>query len=335
LDLKFLQRACSKRGRNFKSTAPVGVRQRADQRHWPIPAIIVPHQTASRGVIIVARATWKTFPYPAAEYDFSGAALHKHWPRLHQGDCEPYPAATSLKKLAKAHPELEPSIPIDAAAEILQDAWRAYHRGDFGEAIKLGLKVGRLGYNVANKAACIYASYLESAQQRKLALFLEAAERAVELQTCAGTLANAWYLHAQALGRYAQGVSVAKALAEGLGGKVKASLEQTIALEPRHADAHIALGAYHGEVIAKIGALVGGLTYGASSDAGMKHFATALKLNPHSAIARIEQADGLVRMFGQARMGEARRLYEEAAKCVAVDAMERLDVELARAELQD
>jgi hypothetical protein len=40
-------------------------------------------------------------------------------------------------------------------------------------------------------------------------------------------------------------------------------------------------------------------------------------------------------MFGQARMGEARRLYEEAAKCVAVDAMERLDVELARAELQD
>lgn len=283
----------------------------------------------------MAKPAWKPFPYPAAGYDYSGAALHKHWARLHQGDCEPYPAAAALKKLVAAHPALAPSLPIEKAAETLQDAWRAYHRGDFGDAIALGLKLGRLGCNVANKAACIYASYLERAQQRKLELLHTAAERAEELQACARSLPNAWYLHAQALGRYAQGVSIAKALAEGLAGKVKASLDRTIALEPRHADAHIALGTYHAEVIANIGALVGGLTYGASADAGCKHFSAALKLNPHSAIARIEQANGLLKMFGRAKEAEATRLYEAAAKCVPVDAMERLDVELARAELVD
>jgi hypothetical protein len=36
-----------------------------------------------------------------------------------------------------------------------------------------------------------------------------------------------------------------------------------IALQPRHADAHIALGAFHAEVIDKVGALIGGMTYGA------------------------------------------------------------------------
>jgi hypothetical protein len=282
-----------------------------------------------------AKAGWKSFPHPAADYAFAGPALQKRWSRLHQGDCEPYPAVASLKKLVSAHPALEPSMPVDQAAEALLAAWRAYHQGDFGHAVELGLAVGRLGYNVANKATAIYAGYLESGEKRKLALFLESAQRAEELQACAPSMANAWYLHALTLGRYAQGISVARALAEGLGGKVKTSLERTLALEPRHADAHIALGAYHAEVINKIGALVGGLTYGASTDAGVKHFRTALKLNPHSAIARIEYANGLAMMLGEARMAEATRLYEEAAKCVPADAMERLDVELARSELED
>jgi hypothetical protein len=148
-------------------------------------------------------------------------------------------------------------------------------------------------------------------------------------------LPNAWYLHAQALGRYAQSLSVTQALAEGLGGKIKADLDQAIALERRHADAHIALGAYHAEVIDKIGSFLGGLTYGASTDAGVKHFKTALRLNPDSAIARIEYAEGLIMMFGEAKEEQAAALYAEAAACVAADAMERLDVERAKAKLSD
>ncbi len=198
------------------------------------------------------KARWKPFPYGDVVHDYAGARLKKHWARLHQGDCEPYPDPASLKKFT-AYPGLKPSTSLEDAADTLQDAWRAYHRGDFGQAIELGVAVGRLGYNVANKAANVYATYLETSDSARLELFLELARRAEELQAHAKTVANAWYFHAQALGRYSQGISVVKALAAGLGSKVKTSLERAIALEPRHADAHIGLGAYHAEVISKVG----------------------------------------------------------------------------------
>jgi tetratricopeptide (TPR) repeat protein len=260
----------------------------------------------------MSKAAWKKFPHPEKKYAYAGAALKKAWDRLHRGDCEPFPAD-----------------------ETVQEAWRLYHRGEFQKAVDAGVGAGLPGYNAANKAAAIYANYLEPDADRKLALFQEVAQRAEELQKAEPKNANAWYLHAYALGRYSQGISVVKALAQGLGGKIKDSLGTAIKLQPKHADAHIALGAYHAEVIDKVGAMVGGLTYGAKKDSGVEHFHKALKLNPDSAIARMEYANGLVMMFGKSRMEEAGRLYEEAAACEPADAMERLDVELAKSELEE
>ena len=255
---------------------------------------------------------WKKFPNPEKAFAYAGAALRKNWERLHRGDCEPFPGDSKV-----------------------QDAWRSYHAGDFGKAVELGLACGMAGYAVANKAAAIYANYLEIDAARKLELLLAAAQRCEEQQKVMPECANAWYLHAYALGRYSQGISVAKALAQGLGGKIRHSLTRALELDPRHADAHIALGTYHAEVIDKVGALVGGLTYGAKKTSGVEHFESALELNPDSAIARIEFANGLVMMFGGSRMKDAERLYQEAAVCTPMDAMERLDVELAKAEVED
>lgn len=281
------------------------------------------------------KTRWKPFPYADKAYDYAGTRLKEQWPRLHNGDRERYPTLGDLTKLVEKHEEFAPSGSLEQAAAKLQDAWRAYHRGDFGQAVELGLSVGPLGYNVANKAANIYATYLETSELARLTLLLESVERAEFVFARDKSIANAWYFHAQALGRYSQGISVVKALAQGLGGKVRSSLEQAVRLEPRHADAHIAFGAYHAEIISKVGALLGGLTYGASQDEAVKHFETALKLNPHSAIARIEYANGLAMMFGKAELARATNLYKEAAKCPAADAMERLDAELAKAELED
>jgi len=115
---------------------------------------------------------------------------------------------------------------------------------------------------------------------------------------------------------------------------IKDALAQTIKLRPTHADAHIALGAWHAEIIGKVGSMVGGLTYGAKKDAALDHFAKALKLNPDSAITRIEYANALVMLFGKDRMKDAEKLYAEAASQRPMDAMERLDVEAAKAELE-
>ena len=108
-----------------------------------------------------------------------------------------------------------------------------------------------------------------------------------------------------------------------------------IELQPRHADAHIALGAFHAEVIDKVGSLVGRMTYGVRAETAVELFERGLQLNPHSASSLMEYARGLLMLHGESRMAEATRLYEKAAGLEPADARERLDVELARAGLSD
>ena len=188
--------------------------------------------------------------------------------------------------------------------------------------------------NAAVKAQTVYANYLEKAADAKLALFEEAAGWADERRGDAPKDANAHYLYAFALGRYSQGISVAKALAQGFGGKIKDALATAHKLEPKHADAYTAFGAYQAEVIDKVGGIVAGMTYGAKKDSALEHYQKALKLFPESPIARIEYANGLIMLFGKAKIDEATKLYEQAAACKPADAMERLDVELAKSELE-
>jgi len=254
-------------------------------------------------------AKWTAFPYEADAYDT--AALKESWARLHRGDAEPLPKDD----------------------EVLA-AWALFHAGEFQKAYDAGLKAGGAGITVANKAQAIYANYLEKNEKTKLAMFLEVAERAEAQAADEPKNANALYWQAYALGRYSQGISVAKALAQGLGSKVKGALETTIKLAPKHADAHIALGAFHAEVIDKVGKLLG-KTQGADAATGLKMYQQALKLNPTSAIAMVEYANGLVMLEGDKKMKQAEELYAQAAACEPLDAMERLDVEMAKAELED
>ena len=255
---------------------------------------------------------WKSFPHPDAAYVYTAATLKKAWARLHVGDAEPYP-----KKA------------------VLVEAWIAFHAGDFEKAVSLGLDAGIDGYGVAHKASCIYATYLETSEKKRLAMFEEVAERCERHQAEQPDNPAGYYWHAYALGRYAQGISIVKALAQGIAPKVRASLEKAIKLAPRHADTHIALGAFHTEIIGSVGAMIGGLTYGVKKEEGYKAFKKALELNPDTAIGRIEYANALVTLDGKKKMDEAVALYEAAAAIDPQDAMERLDVEAAKAELED
>ena len=252
----------------------------------------------------MAAAAWKKFPYDASRYAYEGAGLKAAWPELHRGDCEPFPDAAFVDAAFARHPQLKSSRGAEKTAEALQEAWRAYHRGDFGAAVEQGSALGPIGANPANKAANIYATYLESESEAKRELLLASAKRATALQAVAPDFPNAFYLYAQALGRYAQEVSIVKALAEGTGGKVKASLDKAIALAPRHAEAHIALGAYHAEIVSKVGGTLAKLTYGATRDEADQ----ALCARPQ-APARIRHRPrrGGQRPRPPVRQGEARR----------------------------
>lgn len=283
----------------------------------------------------MAKSAWAAFPHDAKAFAYAGDALKKAWPKLHAGDCEPFPddkrAAALIKAAGKAAPK---GLDAAALAEALQGAWRAFHRGDFKAAYDAGEGLGPVGASVATKALGIHATYLVDDDKEKLKRFEQAAKLAEAAIAALPDEANSHYRHAFALGRYSQGLSITKALKEGIAGKVRASLETALELAPKHAEAHTAMALYHAEIISKIGSMIGGLTYGAKASEAEKHIKEALKLTPASPIALLESGNVMMLLHGDKKEDEAAGAYEKAAKATPLDAMEALDAAYARSEIE-
>lgn len=283
----------------------------------------------------MAKSTWKAFPLDASAFTHEGAALKKAWPRLHAGDQEPFPDAKRtqglLAQLGKAAPKGENA---ESLAVALQEAWRAFHRGDFKQAFDAGHALGPAGASVAVKALGIHATHLVDDEAEKLKRFELASQLAEAAMRALPDEANSHYRYAFALGRYSQGLSIAKALKAGVAGKVRQALEATLEREPKHAEAHTAFAVYHAEIISKVGAMIGGLTYGAKAAEAEKHMQAALKLTPASPIAHIEHGNVLMLLHGDKGEDKAAAAYEKAAGLKPLDAMEALDAAYAQAQLE-
>ena len=252
---------------------------------------------------------WTPCPF-AADYRFDADAVRAQWADLHRADGEPLPA--------------------DAA---LQAGWALLHGGRFEQAAAAGLGAGVEGLSLVNHATAVQATLLEPQERRRLDLFKDVHARACAHAALRPRAANAWYWQGYALARYAEGIHVARALAQGLGTQVRAALEATLALDPNHAYAHVALATFQASVIDKVGPLVGAMTYGAHAAAVHRHLDHAQRLAPDSPAVLHECANALLLLEGEARLAEATRLLEHAAQLTARDAVERLWVELARARL--
>ncbi|MCX7555312.1 hypothetical protein OS187_00440 [Xanthomonadaceae bacterium JHOS43] len=278
---------------------------------------------------------WTAFPFPDARFDYAGAKLAKAWNKLHAGDLEPFPDEARVADLISANPKLGKATQAGALAESLADAWRAFHRGDFQEAFDAGSALGPLGTSVAIKAAGIHAVHLlddDKAREKRFSDLVKLAETAI---AALPDEANSHFRYAFALGRYSQCISIAKALTQGLAGKVKAALERTLELQPDHAEAHTALGLYHAEVVSKVGGLIAGLTYGAKAATGEALLKRAIELTPDSPIAHIEYGNGLMLFYGSKKEDQAAGEYEKAAKLKPRDAMEKLDAEFAASQIEE
>ena len=251
-------------------------------------------------------SNWAEFSGDAAAFGYPGKKLEQAWDQLHSGDREPWPKDKTI-----------------------QEAWRSFHCGDFAAAVDAALAQGDSAHVVANKASGIYADYLEEDDGVKQAIYTAGIERAEAAMAADPENPNSHYFHAYHLGRYSQSISIAKALSQGLGGKIKKSLDRAIALEPLHAEAHTALGLYHAEVISKVGKLVGSMNYGASADKSMEHFREAIRISD-APIAWIEYGNGLYLLHGEKRIDDSNEAYARAAGMKPVDAMQALDIEYAR-----
>ena len=282
-----------------------------------------------------SKDSWTAFKSGAKLPDFAGEKLHAAWKELHAGDGEPWPddkrAAALIKAAGKSAPK---GVDAKGLAVALQDAWRAFHIGEFRAAFEAGEKLGPVGASVAVKALGIHATHLVDDEAEQEARFQRAAAIAETAVQALPGEANSHYRHAFALGRYSQKLSIAKALKLGLAGKVRQSLDAALELDAKHAEAHTALALYHAEIIGKIGALIGGMTYGAKAADAEKHIRTALKLTPDSPIAHVEHANLQLLLQGSRGEDGAADAYEKAAKLKPRDAMEALDARYAREQIE-
>jgi len=280
---------------------------------------------------------WNSFPHTNSDYLYKGEGLLESWSDLHRGDCVEYPDDDWVEQTLEQYPEAAPDDfdgDFSALAATIQDAWRCFHSGDFQKAVQLSEQCGDLAHAPANKTAGVYATYLEPDETKQQACYLAAIERAEAAILTLPDDPNSHYFHAFNLGRYSQSISIIKALSQGIGGKIQSSLQASLELQPEHAEAHTALGMYHAEIINKVGKMLGKMTYGASAAKALKHFDRALELTPGSPIAHIEYGNGLYLLYEDDKIDEVSDLYVKASELEPMDAMEKLDIEAALAELE-
>jgi len=261
-------------------------------------------------------SNWEQLPKDYT-FDYSQQQLGDIWPDLHLGDRYTYP------------------LDYEGDEEMLNalaNGWLQFHNGHFQKAAQIGADLGADGAVLLARAVAAYCDYLCEDENKSLDLLqqtMELCEKAAEeLPDCA----NTQFVNALIMGRYSQSISITKALAQGLGGKIKGYLENTLELEPNHAEAHTAFGLYHAEIIDKVGAMLGGLTYGAKKPKAIDHFETSMQLAGQLPITAIEYANGLLLLGGQD--DKAAELYQQASECEALNALQNCDISFAQDQVE-
>ncbi len=252
---------------------------------------------------------------------FDAEKLHKNWDALHGADLMPWPGDMDWLETPQQ--------------EALIDGWTAYHQGNFAKAWESGETLGPAGAALMAKSAAAYTDYICDDEAEAIGILKDTFEQVKEHASNWDDDPNALFAAALAGGRYSQKISIAKALAQGLGGQIKGFLDAALELAEEHAEAHTASGLYHAEIISKIGATIGRITYGASAKKALAHFERSMELAGDVPITAIEYANGLILLKGDSAWDEAQKLYAHAANCQALDSIQSLDQAWAAAQLEE
>jgi hypothetical protein len=292
----------------------------------------------------VADENWKPFPQDQSAYDYSGDKLRSAWPQLTRGfgSNYPFPDADWVIKMAKQNPKaVELTVaagsgfsgkPEEAAAYAaqLQDVWRLMFRGDFAQAKADGLKLGVGGQVPAMFAQVIYALFLAPDQASKQKLL----EEVISYTDQAGELVNAdpmaMFGRVYAKARLGEELPIAVVLKRGYTSQIPDELDALLKKTPNQPYALALYGGYQAGVIRKVGAFVGGMTYGVDADKMEQFFARSFKQAGNLPIGHYEYANALTYVYGDDEHEKALAQLKLAASHKPINAMEALEVAHAK-----
>lgn len=279
---------------------------------------------------------WTPFPNPDPAFDYAGERLREAWPRLHAGDHAPFPDRAEIAELLAAEARLGDAAlgtDVERIAAELQDAWRAFHRGEFREAFDHGMEIGPLGHAVAITADGVQAFFLEGKDADKLVRYQALTRRAGDTIDLLPLRAGSHYRYAWALGLLARMLPTLQVLADGIGSKLHAALDAALELDSDHAEAHTALGLYFAEAVHKLGTGLAKMTLRVDPSAAEAHLRTAIRLTPEAPNAWIGLGIGLGLLDAKARNEERKAALARVTAMQPLDARQALEIAYAKRKL--
>ncbi len=214
--------------------------------------------------------------------------LQALWPRLHTADLQPWPDSPAARQ-----------------------AWLALHRGQWQEAVDIGLQAAGEALDAVLRAQLLMARAAETGSQERQALLRSVADRAggqlMALGQGSSPLARAHFWRGQALALWAEELPVSRALASGLSLQAKTHLGLAAAFAPRHAEALVALAGFHAHKLDLLGPLIAQLSHGANAASAWALVGASSALQVKSPLLLAAQAQVLQRL-GEAGRQRAREL---------------------------
>ena len=210
-----------------------------------------------------------------------------------------------------------------ALAEAPEKARAAFAEGYFLEAADLGEAAATPdSLALAARALVIHGYYLAE-DDDKQALFTRAVGLAEAAVAGDAGNAQAHLQHSHAMGRYAQTIGVLEALSEGYAERIRAAIDNALAIEPDMVPALLSLAAWNAEIVASAGFLAD-MLYGATEEDALAVYGRAHALAPDSHSVNLEYAIGLLVLDDDDNCDQARDLLTRAATLPTDNAYEEI-----------
>ena len=286
------------------------------------PAASAGDESPERDWSALVKEPWALMPEKYPIFDYSGDRLRKHWDDLHLRDGLPWPDEQFV--IRQSGPEV-PEDPAEATRR-LQDGWRHFHEGRFLEACRIGEAVGPAGGFLASQACLAIVLHrvddkdIQAEWLRDLAARMEKRLDRTFMDTTYWEKAGLALVY----GEYSRRISALQARREGIPERILELVESAIEENPRLPAALGVLGAYHAEVVDRIGGVLGRVTYGASRDDAERYFEKALEADPGIIQLRVEYARALLVLHGDDREADAMAQLEKVIAAEPIDALDLL-----------
>ncbi len=287
-----------------------------------LPAAFAGNERPERDGSALVREPWSLMPEKYPIFDYSRDKLRRHWDDLHLRDGLPWPDERFVIR------QSGPGVPEDPAeaARRLQDGWRHFHEGRFVRAYGIGESVGPAGGFLSSQSFLAIILHrvddkdVQAEWLRDLAARMEHRLDRDFMETTYWEKAGLALVY----GEYSRRISALQARREGIPERILELVDAALEENPRLPSALAVLGAYHAEIVNRVGGFLGRVTYGASRDEAERYFEKALAVDPGLIQVRVEYARALLVLHGDDRAEDAMAQLEKAIAAEPLDALDLL-----------